>query len=116
MHVLSCILAISLVVSTTNLFAQQSPIQSGARVRVTAPDCGLDGRATTVEGLRGDTLMLDTSDCPVSSVTGLAVSRDRQAHPLRDVGVVAKHTKAAKQPKVHPTPAKSFLLIDLTRA
>ena len=61
--------------------AAQESLASGSRVRVTALDCGLRGRATLrFRALRADTLVLDTTECPLASVTHLDVSRGQKSH------------------------------------
>jgi len=67
--------------------AAQEPLQPGTRVRVTAPDCGLRGQATRLEALRADTLVLDTSECPLASVTRLDVSRGRKSNGRKGAGI-----------------------------
>ncbi len=57
----------------------QEPLASGSRVRVTAPDCALRGEAATFRVLRADTLVLETTECPLASVTRLDVSRGRKS-------------------------------------
>lgn len=52
------------------LAGQQLPAP-GSRVRVTAPDCGLSGQPTTYETVRADTLVLESTECPLASVTEL---------------------------------------------
>ncbi len=60
--------------------AAQEPLASGSRVRVTAPDCALRGEVTTFLALRGDALVLETTECPLASVTQLDVSRGQKSH------------------------------------
>ncbi len=61
--------------------AAQESLASGSRVRVTALDCGLRGRATLrFRALRADTLVLDTTECPLASVTHLDVDRGQKSH------------------------------------
>ena len=60
--------------------AAQEPLPSGSRVRVTALDCGLRGGVTEFRALRADTLVLDTTECPLASVTHLDVSRGQKSH------------------------------------
>ena len=69
--------------------AAQEPFsfQPGERVRVTAPDCGLRGVGTGFRALRGDTLVLDTTECPLASVTRLDVSRGRKSHARLGAGI-----------------------------
>ncbi len=58
--------------------AAQEPLQPGARVRVTAPDCGLREQARTYQAFRGDMLVFLTTECPLASLTRLDVHRGRQ--------------------------------------
>ena len=67
--------------------AAQAPLTSGSRVRVTAPDCGLRGQATGFQALRAGTLVLETTECPLSSVTRLDVSRGERSQWARGLGV-----------------------------
>ena len=60
--------------------AAQEPLASGARVRVTAPDCALRGQAATFRAIRADTLVLETTECPLASVTRLDMSRGQKSH------------------------------------
>ena len=60
---------------------------SGSRVRVTAPDCALRGEAATFRALRADTLVLETTECPLASVTRLDVSRGQKSHVLLGAGI-----------------------------
>ncbi len=60
--------------------AAQEPLASGSRVRVTAPGCGLRGQAATFRVLRSDTLVLETTECPLASVTRLDVSRGQKSN------------------------------------
>ena len=89
------IIAVSFLVPLTSLSAQQPPIEPGSRVRVTAPDCGVSRQATTVEALRGDTLVLagdptrnsNPINCPLTSVTRLDVSQGRKSHFAASAGI-----------------------------
>ena len=74
---LPAVLAVGLLVPLASLEGQ---LQSGQRVRVTALDCGLDNQSATFEALRSDTLVLDTTNCPLVSVTRLDVHRGRRAN------------------------------------
>ena len=67
--------------------AAQEPLASGSRVRVTAPECGLSGQAATFRALRADTLVLETTECPLASVTRLDVSRGQKSHALLGAGI-----------------------------
>ena len=59
--------------------AAQEPLASSSWVRVTAPESALRGEAATFRALRADTLVLDTSECPMASVTRLDVSRGQKS-------------------------------------
>jgi hypothetical protein len=92
MRVFTAALAVSLVVPLSTLSAQQPPpVEAGARVQVTAPDCGFDKHDATLEALRGDRLVFDTTECPLGSVTRLDVSRGRKRKTVTGavVGVLA---------------------------
>ena len=69
--------------------AAQEPLvlEPGVRVRVTALDCGLRGRATEFRALRADTLVLDTTECPLASVTRFDVSQGQKSHTLLGAGI-----------------------------
>ena len=88
MRVFIAVLTVSLVVPLSNLSAQQLSRLEGARMRVTAPDCGMSKMTTTLEALRGDTLLFPGQPtrssnpivpvkCPWASVTRLEVSAGR---------------------------------------
>ena len=69
--------------------AAQEPLvlEPGVRVRVTALDCGLRGQATEFRALRADTLVLDTTECPLASVTRFDVSQGQKSHTLLGAGI-----------------------------
>jgi hypothetical protein len=51
---------------------QPPPLEPGVRVRITAPDLGIEKQQATFQALRGDTLVIMTDtwmECPLSSVT-----------------------------------------------
>ena len=77
---LLAVIAVGLLVPLANLEGQ---LQSGQRVRVTAPDCGVDNQSLTFEALRSDTLVLDTMNCPLVSVTRLQVHRGRRSNAAK---------------------------------
>ena len=80
--VLICILG-----GASTKIAAQEPLVSGSRVRVTAPDCALRGQAATFRTLRVDTLVLETTQCPIASVTRLDVSIGRKSHIPLGAGI-----------------------------
>ena len=67
--------------------AAQELLASGSRVRVTAPECGLSGQAATFRVLRADTLVLETTECPLAFVTRLDVSGGQKSHALLGAGI-----------------------------
>ena len=69
--------------------AAQEPLvfEPGVRVRVTALDCGLRRRATEFRALRADTLVLETTECPLASVTRLDVSRGQRSNAKLGAGI-----------------------------
>ncbi len=62
-------------------------LEPGSRVRVTAPGCGLREQVTRYRALRAGTLVLDTTECPLASVTRLDVSRGRTSHTALGAGI-----------------------------
>ena len=69
-----------------------SAIDTGTRVRVTAPVLGLDRREAVVEALRLDTLVLRTEATiavPRTSLTRLETYSGRRGHPWRGAGIGA---------------------------
>lgn len=60
---------------------------SGSRVKVTAPECELGGQEATFRPLRADTLFLETTQCPLASVTRLEVSGGQKSHALLGAGI-----------------------------
>ena len=75
--VLICILG-----GASTEIAAQEPLASGSRVRVTAPECALSGQTATFRALRADTLVLETTKCPIASVTRLDVSIGRKSNAV----------------------------------
>lgn len=81
--------AASLLSPISGVIAQEPPsVGVGARVRITAPHCGIRRQVAVLDPLRGDTLVLvygaSTALCLRSNVTRLEVSRGRKT--LRWVG------------------------------
>jgi hypothetical protein len=86
---LSALLAL-LTLSLVRTSVGQQPLQSGQRVRITAPVLGLDKHVATVVGLRGDTLVVanaNTMRFPVSSLEQLEMHAGRRSHPWRGAGI-----------------------------
>ena len=72
----------------TGMAAQESlPVEPGERVRVTAPECELRGQEATFRALRADTLVLETTECPLASVTRLDVSRGQKSNFALGAGI-----------------------------
>ena len=67
--------------------AAQEPLASGSRVRVTAPECALSGQTATFRALRADTLVLETTECPLASLTRIDVSIGRKSHIPLGAGI-----------------------------
>ena len=88
MRVIAFVLVASWFVPLSTLLAQDAPtIEPGARVRVTAPDCGVRRLAITVEELSGDSFTFlgdptrssnSINNCSLASVTRLEVRSGRQ--------------------------------------
>ncbi len=74
---LPAVLAVGLLVPLASLEGQ---LQSGQRVRVTAPDCGLDRQPATFQAFDADTLVLGPMKCPLVSETHLDVYQGRRAN------------------------------------
>ena len=81
---LPAVLAVGLLVPLASLEGQ---LQSGQRVRVTAPDCGLDRQPATFQAFDNDTLVLGPMKCPLASVTHLDVHRGRKSAALLGAGI-----------------------------
>ena len=72
----------------TEMAAQESlPVEPGVRVRVTAAECELRGQVAIFRALRADTLVLETTECPLASVTRLDVSGGQKSHALLGAGI-----------------------------
>jgi len=65
------------------------PLEPGARVRITAPDCGAQKQAATFETLSGGMLVLDSTNCPLASVTRLELHTGRRVSAARALGLPA---------------------------
>ncbi len=88
MRTLTSVIIILLLVSVGGLQAQQSQsIQSGQRVRITAPGCGMHQRVTAFEEFGGRKLLLTTATCPLDSVTMAEVSRGRKSRVLDGMAI-----------------------------
>jgi hypothetical protein len=62
----------------TDAIAQEQPLQPGQRVRVTAPTLDMDRHEETFQQLRGDTLVVISTRCPLSDVARLEEYRGRK--------------------------------------
>ncbi len=88
--VLATLVAAGLVVATSSPLAAHErrlrrpnedrvPVEPGARVRVTAPDLGINKYNGWMRGVVGDTLTVDTLRLPLASVTRFEVHRGRKS-------------------------------------
>ncbi len=85
--IVAIIVSVPLLTPVASLSAQASlPVQPGTRVRITAPDCGLEKRAATFEALRNGRLALGATDCPLTSVTRLELHTGRSVRATRALG------------------------------
>jgi hypothetical protein len=65
------------------LYSQQAfPIPHGERIRVTAPQCGVQRLVTTFEAYGSGALMLPSRSCPLEAVTRLEVRSRQQRQTL----------------------------------
>ena len=99
MRRVAVVLVVLCAVYISSLLAQQAlHVEPGTRVRVTANDCGFEGRATIVDAIRGDTLVLRGEPppngnafvhtrCPIESLARIEVSGGRKSHWLLGMGV-----------------------------
>jgi hypothetical protein len=72
------------------LLAQPAPLEPGASVRITAPDCDAQAYKATYEGIRGDTLVASgftTLRCPTAAVTKLELYAGRRSNTWRGAGI-----------------------------
>ena len=76
--------------SYTDALAQQQPLQPGQRIRVTAPNSGMNKQAATFEAVESGVLLVtadSTMRCPLLDMTRLDVYRGRQGHPGLGAGI-----------------------------
>jgi hypothetical protein len=86
-NLVTSLLPLPLLVPLVSLSAQAPlPLEPGARVRITAPDCGVEKQATIFEALSGGTLVLGVTDCPLASVTRLELHAGRRVSAARALG------------------------------
>ncbi|MFC1639221.1 hypothetical protein ACFL3B_00490 [Gemmatimonadota bacterium] len=82
------LVTVSMLLTVGSIDAQQPPaIPPGQRVRITAPECGIQRQVTTLEEYTGGALVMPTGSCPLDSVTRLEVSRGRKSHSLEGLGL-----------------------------
>ena len=83
MRAVTSLVAVLLPVAVSGLQSQQAmPIQSGQRVRITAPECGIQRWVTAFEEFDSGTLVMPTGSCPLDSVTRFEVSRGQKRRTL----------------------------------
>jgi hypothetical protein len=85
------LVALALVPLAT-LAAQEpeQPLEPGARVRVTAPNLGMDKEVATFEAFQGDTLVVtadSTMHCPFTFLTRLDVYQGQKSNLLLSMGI-----------------------------
>ena len=78
-------LTVLAVTPFTSVTAQEQPppVEPGARVRVTAPDLGINRQVATFDALESGVLIVtadSTMRCPLSDVTRLDVHKGRESH------------------------------------
>jgi len=76
--------------SYTDALAQQQPLQPGQRIRVTAPNSGMNKQAATFEAVESGVLLVtadSTMRCPLAAVTRLDVYRGQQGHFWLGAGI-----------------------------
>ncbi len=83
MRSLTLVAAALLLTTSSPLAAQEAPVEPGARVRVTAPDLGINKYTGMLEGVEGDTLVVDTLRLPLASVTRLEVHSGQKSRAGR---------------------------------
>lgn len=85
------VLAACAVMVTPAVAAEGQSIAPGARVRVTAPAKGLERHVTTVENLRGDSIVVGFGGgwqtIALTDMTSLDVSLGRQSRFFADAGI-----------------------------
>jgi hypothetical protein len=83
-------LAILVLAPFSDAIAQEVSLEPGQRVRITAPDLGINQQAATFDALDGGVLTVtadSTMRCPLSDVTRLDVHRGQRGHTLLGGGV-----------------------------
>lgn len=89
------ITAVALLIGAVSLTSQvPQRVKAGTRVRLTAPDCGLDNQTMTIANLSGDTLLFprdssrsgNPSICPLASVNKIEVRTRRNVSTGRVLG------------------------------
>jgi hypothetical protein len=84
------ILSTLLIALVSDAVTQEQPLQPGQRVRVTAPDLGINKQAARFDALDGGMLTVtadSTMRCPLLGMTRLDVYRGRQGHPGLGAGI-----------------------------
>ncbi len=86
MRPITFLVAVLVVAPLTRVTAQAPPpVKVGDRVRVTAPDLGLDKHTGTVRAMDNDTLVVDRWRVALLSVTRVDVHRGRKSRVGRGV-------------------------------
>jgi hypothetical protein len=93
MRAITSVLSLSVLVPFTSLQAQEPPtIEPGERVRVTAPDFGLQKSVGTCLSLSQGVMAFEPAGSsqltiPTGSMTGLEISRGRKSNTLKGLGL-----------------------------
>ncbi|MDH3368522.1 MAG: hypothetical protein OEO17_11815, partial [Gemmatimonadota bacterium] len=77
------LLVILVIASFTDAVPQELPLQPGQRVRVTAPDLGINKLPGRLQSMSGDTLVVLAGKavvCEISEITRLDVYAGRKSH------------------------------------
>lgn len=89
MRTVAC-LAVLLLAPFTNALAQEQPLQPGQRVRITAPDLGINQQVATFDALASGVLIVtadSTMRFALADVTRLDMLAGRRGHPWRGAGL-----------------------------
>jgi hypothetical protein len=87
----SVVLAVLAFAASTGAVAQELPLEPGQRVRITVPSLDLDKHEERFSELRGDTLVLTSTWCPIADVERLEVHAGRRSHAATGalIGILA---------------------------
>lgn len=83
------ILAVLFLAPLTDAVTQDQPLRPGQRVRVTAPNLGLDMQTATFQRFGGDTLVLSSASYPLSEIARLDMHQGQRGHFWLGAGIGA---------------------------